>query len=72
MRVEIGKKNVMNYLINNNMKNLQELEDRQVELENSRIGTCDEFSLYDIDKELKQIKTKIENIVLYSKIDSEV
>ncbi len=53
------------------MKNLQDLQDRQNKLESSRINAHDQFTLYDIDRELKQIKSKVEDILLYNEVDDE-
>ena len=53
------------------MENLQDLQDRQADLEWSRFNAHDQFTLNEIDRELKQIKGKVEDILLYSEVDNE-
>lgn len=53
------------------MDNLQDLQDRQIDLEWARINAHSHFILYEIDRELKQIKSKIEDILLYNEVANE-
>ena len=53
------------------MNELQELELKKETLEKSLISINDQFKLYDINKEIEEVKLKI-NDLLYNEVDNEM
>lgn len=53
------------------MKQIKALELRKEELELRKIHINDSFALYDVNKEIEEIKTKI-NDLLYCEVDNSI
>lgn len=52
------------------MKEIKALELRKIELESRLIHINDEFALYEVNKEIEEVKLKI-NDLLYNEVDNE-